>query len=84
MFFRLSILTLLISYAVATPLSGPESIINTGLFEGDLKLNAEQESAFLSKNGRTGLLELIRRWPTTLEGFVEVPYRFPSTYSKSQ
>lgn len=82
MFFQFSIFVGLILHATSNPLPGSESVVNVNLFEGDMKLNTQQESAFLSKNSRTGLLELIRRWPTTLEGFVEVPYRLDPSYSK--
>lgn len=80
MVFKFLVLIVLVSEAIANPLMGIQ--INPDLFEGDLELNAEQSRALTGQDGRTGLLELIRRWPTSLEGFVTVPYRFDPLYSK--
>jgi hypothetical protein len=77
MFLQIGVIFVLISQIIAGPLTGFP--VNPDLFDGDMKLSAGQESAV---RGRTGLLELIRRWQTTLDGFVTIPYRFPPEYSK--
>lgn len=80
MILKCVVLLALVFQAYANPLLGSQ--INADLFEGDMKLNVQQGRALTKQDSRTGLLELIRRWPTSLEGFVTIPYRLDPNYSE--
>lgn len=67
----------------ANPIKSVE-YTDSGYFQGDIELTAEQKLALTNKGGRVGSLDLVERWHKNEQGQVMVPYKIRTTsdYSK--